>query len=415
MNILFVHQSFPGQYQHVIKELAAAGHQCIGLGIQPFEPPTDWPATVHYLRYRLQRSNAADIHPLALETESKLIRAEACAEAAHQLKAKGFKPDLICAHPGWGEAMLLPTVWPNVPLLCYQEFFYNETGFDMNFDLELQGERSWQQQAKLVMKNAYLHVTLNQASWNHCPTQFQRSSFPPHWQPYISVIHDGINTHIAKPNPDVAPYPLSNGTVLDSSQPIITFVNRRLEPYRGCHTFLRAIPEIQRHNPEAQIVIIGDTQGVSYGAVCTSGEWKDLFLAEIEGEYDPATVHFLGKVAYASYLQLLQLSSCHVYLTYPFVLSWSLLEAMSTGCAIVGSNTAPVQEIIQDGHNGLLVDFFEPHDVAEAVSELLKKRERAAALAAQARRTIEQHYSLDQCIPKQLALMELVASGALRR
>ena len=274
---------------------------------------------------------------------------------------------------------------------------------------------SWQKAARGQMKNAALQLALETSSWNVCPTAFQRSTFPQHWQRSISVIHDGIDSDKAHPNPSVQSLKLANGTKLRRGQPIITFINRSLEPYRGCHTFIRAIPELQRRCPKAQIVIVGRETGVSYGAVCPEGEWKDQFLREIEGEYNPAHVHFTGQIAYGDFLHLLQLSQAHVYLTYPFVLSWSLLEAMSTQCAIVGSATAPVQEVIQHGHNGLLVDFFDHQALAESVADLLNNRQLAEELGRNARATILKNYSLEQCVPRHLALMELVASGALSR
>ena len=414
MKILFVHQNFPGQYIHIIQYLERqGGHQLVSLSINQLDKSRGLPSSLQHFRYQLRRGNGEGVHPLVLETESKVIRAEACAKAAQQLKDQGFIPDLICAHPGWGESLFLKTVWPDVPLLCYQEFFYQEHEFDSNFDPEFAEERGWESQAKLQMKNAYLHLILEEADWNVSPTHFQASSFPEHYRRRFSVIHDGVDVRRAVPKSSPAPLQLPDGTVIKSGDPIVTFVNRKLEPYRGCHTFLRSIPELQRRCPEARIVIVGGTTGVSYGAVCPQGEWKDRFLAEIEGQYDPSRVHFTGTLPYEQFIPLLQLSACHVYLTYPFVMSWSLLEAMACGCAVVASDTAPVREVIRHGHNGLLVDFFSPTDLATAVTELLRDRKRAKALGIEARRTVEGSYDLDVCVDRQVALMDLVASGSM--
>lgn len=413
-NVLFVHQNFPGQYRHILQALSREeASRLVALGVEPLKELI--PEKIQAFRYGIKRGNTPGIHEWALETETKVIRAEACARAAYELKQKGFRPDLICAHPGWGESLFLNEIWPAAKILHYQEFYYRSCGFDLDFDPSLQGENSWQKSAKGVMKNAAVQLALEASSWNVCPTAFQRSTFPEHWQESISVIHDGIDTNHAHPNPSVLPLKLPDTTKLRRGEPIITFVNRSLEPYRGCHTFIRSIPELQRRCPKARIVIVGRETGVSYGAVCPQGEWKDLFLEEIKGQYNPARVHFTGPLPYGDFLHLLQLSQAHVYLTYPFVLSWSLLEAMSTQCAIVGSATPPVQEVIQHGHNGLLVDFFDPQALAESVAELLHNRSRAEDLGRNARATILRNYSLEQCVPRHLALMDLVASGALSR
>ena len=414
MRILFVHQNFPGQYVHIVQRLARAGsHQLVALGINEPDVNRPLPESLNYFRYPLERGNTQGIHPFVTETETKIIRAEGCARAAEQLKAKGFTPDLICAHPGWGEALFLKAIWPDSPLLCYEEFFYNAHGFDSNFDPEFDREWTWREQARLNMKNAYLHLTLEQADWNVSPTHFQASSFPEHWQRRISVIHDGIDTSKACPAETPRDITLPDGTPLKAGESIVTFVNRSLEPYRGCHSMIRAIPHLQRLAPEAKLVIVGNTSGVSYGAICPEGEWKDVFLKEIEGDYDPKRVHFTGMVPYSDFIPLLQLSKAHVYLTYPFVLSWSLLEAMSCGCAVVGSNTAPVREVIEHRQNGLLVDFFQPDQLAESIAELLSNRALANELGHAARKTILQRFELKACVEQQLALIHLVASGSL--
>lgn len=412
MKILFIHQSFPGQYLHIVHALAQQKeHTLVALSIHP--PDRSLPPQLKLIRYGLSRGNAEGVHPLAQETEAKVIRAEACAKAAHKLKKQGFLPDLICAHPGWGESLFISDIWPTSPILNYQEFYYAAEGTDCDFDPELQTKSPWEAKAKVRMKNAYLLLALEASSWNVTPTAFQRSSFPNHWQQRMSTIHDGIRTDLACPNPNPATLKLEDGIEINPGDQLITFVNRTLEPYRGCHTFIRAIPLIQELCPNAKILIVGRTKGVSYGSACPNGEWKDRFLEEISGQYNPELVHFCGHLNYNSFIKALQLSQAHVYLTYPFVLSWSFLEAMSAGCAVIGSNTAPVQEVIDNGNNGLLVDFFSPSAVANNIAEILRDRSLAAHLGKAARNTVLEKYSLDKCLTQHLSLMQLVARGSL--
>jgi len=414
MNILFVHQGFPGQYRHILRALASQGnHQLVGMGIAP--PTEKLPKSVTYVQYDLSRGNTPGLHDWMLDLDSKFIRAEACAKAAAQLRDQGFQPELICAHPGWGEALFLRDVWPKARLLCYQEFYYHARGVDLDFDSELQGELNWEDCARLRLKNANPLLMLDAADWNVTPTAFQRSTFPEEFQSRITAIHDGIDTDLACPDPDVSPLKLPDGTIVRAGQPTVTFVNRCIEPYRGCHTFLRAVPDILRRHPAARVVVVGATEGVSYGKAAPENSWRDVFLKEIEGEFDTTRLHFTGSLPYEAFLRLLKLSACHVYLTYPFVLSWSLLEAMSSGCAVVGSATAPVQEVITDGQEGILVDFFSPASLSDAVTTLLHDPVTASELGKRARNSVVQRFSLQVCVPRQLALMQLVASGALSR
>ena len=414
MNILFVHQAFPGQYRHILRALASQGnHRVVGMGIGPATEKL--PQSVTYVQYGLTRGNTPGLHDWMLDLDSKFVRAEACAKAAAQLRDQGFLPDLICAHPGWGEALFLRDVWPHARLLCYQEFFYHSRGVDLDFDPELQGTPSWEDCARLRLKNANPLLMLDAADWNVTPTAFQRSTFPKEFLPSITAIHDGIDTDLACPDANVASLQLPDGTILNLGEQIVTFVNRRIEPYRGCHTFLRAVPEILRRHPSARVVVVGATEGVSYGKAAPGNSWRDVFIKEIVGEFDSGRLHFTGSLPYESFLHLLKLSACHVYLTYPFVLSWSLLEAMSSGCAVVGSSTAPVQEVIKDGQEGILVDFFSPDSLADAVNTLLDSPSFASDLGKRARDTVVKRFSLQACVPRHLALMQLVSSGDLSR
>ena len=275
MRILFVHQNFPGQYCHIIQALAAkGGHQIIGLGINSLNEPL--PSGVYYRRYQLKRGNTPDIHPWVIDTETKCIRGEACATAAAELKKQGFRPDLICAHPGWGESLFLRDVWPQTPLLSYQEFFYQPEGFDYGFDPEFScSSLDWKQRANIRMKTSFMRLVLETSNWNITPTAFQRSSFPERWQQHISCLHDGIDTELAAPTGNSTAITLPNGTIIDKETPLITFVNRVIEPYRGCHTFIRSILPYNLHSG-AEIVILRNASGT--GSPPKEGTWKDRFL-----------------------------------------------------------------------------------------------------------------------------------------
>jgi glycosyltransferase involved in cell wall biosynthesis len=264
------------------------------------------------------------------------------------------------------------------------------------------------------MKAACIQMALEASDWNVTPTSFQKSSFPAMWREKISTIHDGIDIHQAKPNPSASPFKVSDKKTLHQGQPIVTFVNRVIEPYRGCHTFIRAIPAILANTPTAEIVVVGAERGQSYGISPKSGKsWKEIFLEEIDGSYNSNQVHFVGNLAYQRYLHLLQLSAAHVYLTYPFVLSWSFLEAMSTACPIIGSSTPPVEEVLKHEKNGLLCDFFNPEELAQSVQVLLENRILAKKLGCAARETILKKYSLETCVNNHINLIKLVKGGSI--
>ena len=414
MNILFIHVGFPGQYLHICQQLIDQKMHMvasIGMTTSPFKNSKKY----QHIQYQPHRGNSENIHPWTLDIETKAIRAEACGKACQKLKEQGFTPDIICGHPGWGELLAVPYIWPNKPILMYQEFYYNAYGYDCNFDPELQQDHeSWEDQARVHFKNANSLLNLDHATWNVTPTQFQKSSFPQQFHSNIAVIHDGISNK-ARPAKSKSNITVDLGVnkQITEKDKLITFVNRNLEPYRGCHSFIRSIPLIQEKHPDCKIVIIGNTKGVSYGKKCPDGEWKDVFLKEIEGNYNPENVLFVGQTPYEVYLNLLKLSRAHVYLTYPFVLSWSLLEAMSTGCPIVGSDTGPVTEVIDDRVHGLLVDFFDPKGIAKSVDELLHNKNLASELGKNANLRAIDRYSLENCLPRQLELIDLVGRGVI--
>ena len=402
MNVLFVHQNFPGQFKHLAPHLARAGHGVRALGI---EGPGL--AGIDLVRYKPQRSTSKNTHPWAQEFETKVIRGEACASAALELKKAGFAPDVIVANPGWGESLFLKDVFPRAKMLALIEFFYSAKGLDFDFDPEFH-KSDPARDAKLRSKNAHLLMALADMDRGYSPTEFQRSTVPEAYRAKVSVIFDGIDTEVVKP--DAAAAVQVGEKTFRAGDEVLTFVNRNLEPYRGYHIFMRALPEILQRRPNAQVLIVG-ADGVSYGAAAPGGKtWKQIFFDEVKDRLDPGRVHFLGRLPYEQYLKVLQVSACHVYLTYPFVLGWSCIEAMSAGCLVVGSRTAPVEEAIADGKNGLLVDFFDVGALSAMVCEALARKEQFAPLRAAARKTALDRYDLARvCLPEQVRLVEELA------
>jgi glycosyltransferase involved in cell wall biosynthesis len=409
MNILFVHQNFPGQYRHLAPILAAQNRNRV-VALRVGEDQS-WMG-IDVLGYRPQADQSTQTHPWLIDLNTKLIRAEALARRALKLKQSGFDPDIIVAHPGWGETLLLREVWPDARIGLYCEFFYSPHGADVGFDPEFPPKGDAIDDAgRLLLKNANQLLAFEDAQCGLSPTAWQRSTYPSRLQDSIGVIHDGIDTTMLRPSGSVS-MNLNRQLRLTRDDEVITFVNRNLEPYRGYHVFMRALPELLRRRPKARVILVGG-DGVSYGAAAPKGKtWRNIFLDEVRNELDTSRVHFVGKLAYRDFVQMLQLSRVHVYLTYPFVLSWSLLEAMSMGASIVASDTAPVREVITDGETGLLTDFFDRQGLVDRVCTLLDSPDYAARLGRAAREQVISRYDLKTiCLPAQLQWVDQLASG----
>jgi glycosyltransferase involved in cell wall biosynthesis len=406
MNILFIHQNFPGQFKHLAPALVKAGHTVTALTLAKTEAK-QWNG-VRLVSYGLSRGNAKEAHPWTIDFESKVIRGEACLKAALALKDQGYTPEVIVAHPGWGESLFLKEVWPEAKLKLYCEFFYHSQGADVGFDPEFSSTDP-ADAGRVILKNANILLQFQQADSGLSPTHWQASTFPQHIRDKITVIHDGIDTEVLSPNPS-ASFLLDNGNSLTRDDEVITFVNRALEPYRGFHTFMRSLPRLLTARSNAQVLIVGK-EGVSYGAQPPNGEsWKTIFSEEVLPKLTPQQrerIHFLGTIDYPRFINLLQVSRVHVYLTYPFVLSWSLLEAMSVGCTIVASDTQPLHEAIRHDETGRLVNFFDQNALAASVIELLEDKDVRMRLGKAARVFAIENYDLRRvCLPKQLQWVE---------
>lgn len=397
MRLLFVHQNFPGQYRHLAAhyasqpgiEVAAIGEKANLLrrgealrGVKLFG----------YELGKMPQAAAFDAPVL-----KAIHRGRRVAAAAAHLKRAGFKPDVIFTHNGWGEALFLKDVFPEARVLLYCEFFYRARGGDLGFDPEF--PPTAEKILRLRVMNAPLLMSLDASDAGIAPTRWQQRQFPAPYASRLSVIHDGIDTDLVSPS-------ISNENEKEKEE-LITYVARNLEPYRGFHIFMRSIPEIQRLRPKARIVIVGGDE-VSYSPRLPAGEtYRGRMLRELEGRIDLSRVDFRGRIPYRDYLSLLRRSSVHVYLTYPFVLSWSLLEAMACGCLVVGSRTPPVEEVITHGENGLLTSFFSTEEIAARVADALRRGDELRPLRERARRTAVERYDLRRvCLPAQLALVE---------
>ncbi|RKF16333.1 glycosyltransferase [Roseovarius spongiae] len=407
MKILFIHQNFPGQYKHLAPALAAKGHDCTALTLRVKEA-LDWKG-VRVLPYSLPARRAQQLHPWLIDLDTKVTRAEACFRAARRLRDDGYAPDLILAHPGWGESMFLRDLWPGARLALYCEL-YHEAGYPhLDFDPEFPAKDAELQPLRIRLKNLNNHLHFPLAEAGISPTRFQADTFPAPFRERITLSHDGIETDLSRPDPD-ARLQLKGHPELSREDEIVTFVNRNLEPYRGYHVFMRALTRLLRERPKARVIIIGGDE-VSYGAAPPKGKtWKQIFRDEVADQIAPegwARVHFLGRIPHDQFTRVLQLSRVHVYLTYPFVLSWSLLEAMACEAAIVASDTAPVREVITHDETGRMVDFFDREGLVDEVCALLDDAEARARLGRGARALMQQKFDLRRiCLPRQLDWVE---------
>ncbi|WEN13778.1 glycosyltransferase family 4 protein [Rhodanobacter sp. AS-Z3] len=407
MRLLLIHQNLPGQYRHLLAHYGQrADCQVVGLGEmrrlrENFRQPI---SGVRLVGYETPPATRSTTLPMLRTTEAAVQRGHTVLNVLLRLKKAGFYPDVVYAHPGWGETLFLKDVFPKALLLHFCEFYYNTTGQDFDFDPEFPNTAD--EVLRLRTRNLHHLMALEQADVGIAPTVWQKTRFPLMCQSKITVVHDGVDTTTVKPDAEAfVQFPKKNLRLTRQNE-VITFVSRNLEPYRGFHTFMRALPELLDARPAAHVIIVGGND-VSYGRRLATGTYREKYLAEIDGKFDTSRVHFVGKVPYATYLRVLQVSTAHVYLTYPFVLSWSMMEAMAAGCVLIGSRTPPVEEVIAHGINGLLIDFFSSQQLVEAVQTVCHESTKMGAVRERARQTIVDRYDLKTiCLPRQQALIE---------
>lgn len=392
MNILFLHRNFPAQFRYLIKELVKNKENKI---VFITNNDSHKIPGVMKIQYRLKREVPENCHRYLRFYEEAIIHAQAAAEAAIQLRNSGFIPDIIYGHT-WGQTLFMKDIFPEVPLLCYFEWFYNSVGADMGFDGEV---LSVDKLAKLRSKNAHLLIDLYTCDAGICPTKFQKKQFPKEFDDKLKVIYDGVDTDYCKPNEN-AVFKIDNkDLVFTSKDEVVTYATRGLEAYRGFPEFMQAVERLQKRRKNLHVIIAGEDR-VCYGPKLADTTYKKLMLQKLDLDLD--RIHFVGKLPFARYVNLLQISSAHVYLTYPFVVSWSLFDAMSCACPIVASATEPVMEFVENNKSGLLFDFYDINEQVEKIEYALNNREKMASIRANARNVIVENYSLSKMIPQHL-------------
>jgi glycosyltransferase involved in cell wall biosynthesis len=401
MNFLFVHQNFPGQFRHIARSLAGMSrHRVVGIGetVNLEGRPSVHPA-ITVVGYRLKQGAGEGTHHYIRDFEAAIRRGQEVARIAIELKKKGFFPDVVISHPAWGESLFLRDIFPDARHVNYFEYYYRSTGGDVGFDPEFPS--TFDDRFRIRIKNSTQLHALESADAGISPTCWQRSLYPDEYLQKIRIIHEGIDTGMIVPDTEASVE--LDGHVFSHGDKVITYVSRNLEPYRGFHVFMRSLPLIQERCPDARIIIVGG-DGVSYGRKLPEGKtYRSIYREELQGQVDWSKVHFTGRLPYNKYISILQLSSAHVYLTYPFVLSWSMLEAMAAGCVVIGSATAPVKEIIKHGENALLTDFFNKERLAILISDVVSSPSQYEEIRNAARKTIIERYDLKtRCLPEML-------------
>ncbi len=402
MQILFLHDNFPAQFGVLGQYLASKGWN-VWFGTQRKGSGLDGLTVFNYTPHR---DITEKIHPYVGGFEKAVLNGQGLARTALKFKSKGLAPDIVMAHSGWGPGLYAKDIWPDAKYVGYFEWYYNSHAPDLVFLGEK--KREIDDDLRTRTRNAAIQMDLISCDAALCPTEFQKSQFPDCLKNKITVIHDGIDTDTYKPAPG-AKLQLE-GLDLNHVDELVTYVARGMEPYRGFPEFMKALERILKNRPTAHAVIVGEDR-VAYGKKLPEGEsFKKRALDECD--LDMSRIHFTGLLARKDYLKVLQASNVHVYLTVPFVLSWSMMEAMSTGCAIVTSDVPAVDEMAgREFKTVRQVDHRNPAALAEAVESLLEDKEKAVSLGASARKFIEEGYSMREIFPAKDALLKRLAAA----
>ena len=395
----------PGQYKHLARAFGAeAGHRIFFI---TKHKTAEIPGVTRVTYAVRKPENPPKPHRYLTTATAAVLQGQQVWRVCHALKTKeNFIPDIVIAHPGWGDCLFIKDIFPTAKILSFFEFYYHAAGADVGFDEPATDDDL----ARVRMKNITNLMSLEQADWGISPTVWQHSLQPRDLQHKVSVLHDGIDTDICQPDAR-ATFTTPSGKIFKAGDEVVTYIARNLEPYRGFPTFMKAAEILLRERPNLHIICVG-ADAVSYGKKAHgAANYRELWLKEVSLPAD--RIHFIPHLPYRQLLSLFQVTAAHLYLTYPFVLSWSMLEAMACGVALVASDTKPVLEVVEDGKNGLLADFHSPEDVAAKITQLLDDKTRNTAMRAAARQTIIDRFDLKKLLPLHMQLVREVARGQI--
>jgi len=398
MRFLFLHPNFPSQHGPFASYLGRQpGNEVVFMtNVERGELPG-----VRRIVYQLGREPKKETHHYLRGMELSVLHGQAAFRTAIALRNTGWIPDVIFGHSGWGSTLYMKDVFPGRPLLCNFEWFYHAHGSDSDFDPS--EPLTADDEVRIRTKNPAILMDLVACESGVVPMQWQKKQFPPEFNGKLGVLHEGIDTDYHQPDPEAKLVLPRVNLDLSQAKEIVTYVSRGFEPYRGFPQVVEALARILERRPEAHIVLVGEDRA-AYGRKAPDGKtWKQVALEKTP--LDPARAHFTGPLTTAEYRKVLQSSSAHIYLTRPFVLSWSCMEAMSAGCALVTSRTAPVEEVVEHGVNGLMVDFFQPQQTADAVCAILENPGQFTSMRAKARETIVSRYAIRDLWPRRQAWM----------
>lgn len=412
MKILFVHQNMPGQYRELLQWLIAHQNHQIAFLTQRKTPPKF--EGVHTVIYKPHHAPGQKAYGLSKVWEQAAGAGFGAAMAARALESDhNFKPDIVVGHVGWGELTFFKQVWPDVPVIGFFEYYYRLDGGIVGFDPS--EPVSDHTPFLLEARNAVPLANIEVVDQGQCPTFWQRDRFPKSFHDRMYVCHDGIRTDTLLPDAEASLRLSRLKQPLNRADEIVTYVARNLETTRGFHILMRALPRILRERPKARIIIVGGND-VSYGGKSKHpGGLRAKMEEEVGADMDWSRVHFIGQVPYGDFKKIIQISRCHIYLTMPFVLSWSMLEAMSMQATIVASDVLPVREMLTHGETGLLVDFHQPDALASQVIDVLAEPDAYAHLGPAARAYVAgTHDFLGCCLPEHLRQVNALVPAALQ-